>query len=111
MRKFYKRVFLSLMMKKEAKKEEHSKIDHNSYGIASVVLGILSIVFASVNGLILAIIALVFANKQTNNSANSWARAGKILSIIGIILSIIAIIVSIYYLKNMADLGGLYGLQ
>jgi Ni/Fe-hydrogenase subunit HybB-like protein len=97
-------------MAKEAKKEESHKSD-NSFGIASVVLGILSIIFASANGIILAIIALVFASKQQKKYANSWSRAGKILSIIGIILSILAIIISVYYLKNYANLGGMYGLQ
>ena len=83
------------------KKEETKKhLEDNSFGVASVVLGILSILFASINGIILGIIALVFANKQKNKSPNKWAKNGRILAIIGIILSILTIVVSIWLLRN-----------
>lgn len=98
-------------MVKEAKKEEHSKVNTNSYGVASVILGILSIVFASVNGIILAIIGLVFAYKQSKHHENNWSKAGRILSIIGIVVSLLAIAVSVWYLRNFANLGDMYALQ
>lgn len=87
-------------MKKEVMKFSRVTND-NSLGVTSVVLGILSIVFASAIGVILGIIALVFAVKQQNRSANSWGKAGKILAIIGIILSIAAIIASYYVLPDV----------
>ncbi|MFH1425639.1 MAG: hypothetical protein ABIG28_02850 [archaeon] len=71
------------------------KKEDNSFGIAAVLLGILSIVFASANGVIFGIIGLIFANKQQKVSKNKWGKNGKILSIIGIILSIILIIILI----------------
>lgn len=71
------------------------KKEDNSFGIASVVLGILSIVFSGANGIIIGVVALVFANKQMKNFKNSWGKNGKILSIIGIILSIVLIIILI----------------
>ena len=80
-------------MKKEAKKETPPKSGENSFGVAAVVLGILSIMFASVNGLIFGIIGLIFAKKQQSRSPNSWGKNGKTLAIIGIILSIVIIIV------------------
>lgn len=97
-------------MKKEAKKTEHSY--DNSFGVAAVVLGILSIVFASFYGLILSIIALVFANKQNARQKNSWSKAGKILAIIGIILSVITIIATVFYFQDIiAQTGTPYAIQ
>ena len=74
------------------KKRAATNTGDNSFGVASVILGILSIVFLSFNGLILGIIALVFATKQQNRNPNKWGRVGKILSIIGIILSVLILI-------------------
>ncbi len=86
------------------KKEEESKQVHgdNSFGVASVVLGILSIVFASLFGIVFGIIAFVFSNKQQRIFKNKWSKWGKILSIIGIISSILAIIINIVYFNEIA---------
>ena len=67
----------------------------NSFGVASVVFGILSIVLASLIGLLLGIIAFIFARKQIMIQPNQWSKTGKILSIIGIALSIIVLILLI----------------
>lgn len=73
----------------------------NSSGTASVILGILSIVsilftffaiFAPVAGIILAIIAFVFALSQRKHTRNSWSTAGLTLAIIGFILNLLVII-------------------
>ena len=73
----------------------------NSFGIASVVFGILSIIFSlnivalfstQVCGLILAVVAFVFSRKQKKKADNKWARAGFILSIIGALLNIVIFI-------------------
>lgn len=92
-------------MKKSDKKFSTATVD-NSLGITGVVLGILSIAFASLIGIALGITALVFAVKQQNRAPNSWGKAGKILAIIGIILSIAAIVAS-YYLASSGLLGNL----
>ena len=86
-----------------AKEDSKHVSGDNSFGIASVVLGILSILFASINGLILGIVALVFANKQMQKHHTKWGKNGKLLAIIGIILSIIVIIIIILY-KNLGIL-------
>jgi len=83
-------------MKKESEKE-FAKHD-NSFGVASVALGIVSLF--SLGGLILGIISFVFAKKQEKIHANKWSKAGKILGIIGIILGIILIILNIWQAKN-----------
>ena len=86
-------------------KEDNKHVsEDNSFGIASVILGILSILFASINGLILGIVSLIFANKQIYKHSNKWGKNGKILAIIGIILSIIAIIVTIVFYKGLGIL-------
>lgn len=79
-----------------------SKEGDNSFGVAGVVLGILSIIFISINGLgiVIAIVGLVFSNIQRRKMANKWSKAGIILNIIGIVLGIILIIGLIYILKN-----------
>jgi vacuolar-type H+-ATPase subunit I/STV1 len=74
-------------------------------------LKILSIVLASVLGVILGIIALVFAVKQQKLSRNVWGRRGKILAIVGIILSIIVIAVNIYIAQNPEVLTQLLGIS
>ncbi|MBS3089021.1 hypothetical protein J4402_04595 [Candidatus Pacearchaeota archaeon] len=71
---------------------------NNNCGLTAVILGILSILFAGINGLILAILALTFASKQ--NPQNIWSRRGKTLGIIGLVCSIIAIIILIWLYKN-----------
>ena len=74
----------------------------NSFGTASVILGIFSVLLSSppLYGLILGIISLMFANKQNKNHKNGWSKAGKILSIIGIILSIVFFIFILWVQKN-----------
>lgn len=80
-------------------KKEDLKND-NSFGIAGVSLGISSIVLASFNGLLLGIVALVFAMKQQKKSPNSWGKNGKIVAIVGIILSILSVILSFWIAQN-----------
>lgn len=82
---------------KKAVEKEFIKHD-NSFGVASVALGITSLF--SPGGLILGIISLVFAKKQEKVHINKWSKAGKILGIIGIILGIILIALNIWYQKN-----------
>ena len=89
-------------MKKRVAKQVSSRSMDNSFGIASVALGITGL-FSS-GGLILAIIALIFAKKQEKISSNKWSNAGKILGIIGIILGIILIISLVIKAKQNPEL-------
>jgi hypothetical protein len=63
----------------------------SSKGVASLVLGILSIIFSMVPllGLILAILGIVFAAKQKKIGPSRAATAGLITSIIGLVLSLL----------------------
>jgi len=80
----------------------------NSFGIAAVVLGILSIVFSvgvllgSVGGTILGIVALVFALIQKKKANNKWAYIGMILAIIGIVLNIALLIITVNAIRQIA---------
>src|SRR3989344_6951687 len=81
----------------------------NSFGTASVVLGILSITFAcgvllgSPAGLGLGIVSLIFALKQRKSSKNSWSSWGLGLSLVGIILSIIFLIMLAQMLSEVVN--------
>jgi hypothetical protein len=102
-------------MVKEVKREESHKTDNNSYGVASVVLGILGLLsMLPLYGIILGIVALVFAGKQKKIQKNGWSKAGKILGILSIILNILAWIFFAWLIKNpeyLAQYGGVYGIQ
>lgn len=65
--------------------------------IASLVLGIVSIVLAfSLVGIICAILGLVFANQGSRSITSSGlAKTGKILSIVGLSMWLVAIVVVI----------------
>ncbi len=88
-------------MKKESAKK-HTDED-NSFGVSSTLLGLLSLLLSIAlpfQGFVLGIIGLVFANKQKNKQSNSWAKAGKILSIIGIVVSVILLIAVVWLAQN-----------
>ena len=91
--------------------KEDKITNDNSFGTSSVILGILSIIFSSIPGLILGITALVFAMKQKKIEKNKWSKWGMLLSIIGIILSIIISVAAFYATYYGAQLGNLGGLQ
>ena len=68
-----------------------------NYGKTSMILGILSIVFANsvIIPIVLGIIAINMANKSTNPSEENPKKIGKITGIIGIGLAILTIITGI----------------
>jgi Domain of unknown function (DUF4190) len=61
----------------------------NGFGVASLVLGILSLLFILMPyfGLPLAIMALVFSYKQNKTNPTGQASAGNVLGIIGTVLN------------------------
>lgn len=75
------------------KQKEHS----NKYGIASLTLGILSLVLFLMPyfGLPLAILAIVFAAKQNKTNPTGQASAGNVLGIIGVVINSIMLILVI----------------
>ncbi len=89
--------------------KEEKKSNDNNFGVASVILGIISIVFAfgiNVHGTILGIIGLIFALVQRKNSKNKWASWGIILNVIGIILNILVLIwIVVTVAKQIQDSG------
>lgn len=98
------------MTKKESsvKKEISSNSHNNDFGLASVVLGIMSIAFAlqgallSFGAIALGIVSFIFSMKQKKHHHNKWARSGMVLSIIGVILGITLLVIVIIISTNGA---------
>jgi len=88
------------MAKKRVRKETKSM--DNSFGVAGVVLGILSIAFLGAIGVILGIVGLIFSMKQKKITENKWSRSGMWVNIIGIVLGII---VSIFIASLLSNYG------
>ena len=66
------------------------KEGNNSFGITSVVLGIVgsSLSFLVFPSLLLSTLSLIFGIRQKINSSNTWVIWGIVLGILGIILSV-----------------------
>ena len=73
------------------------KSEDNSFGVAGVVLGIISIVLVGSLGVVLGIVGVIFGINQKKIKNNSWAKWGIILNIIGIVLGIIVTYILIKY--------------
>ena len=78
----------------EHKKSEKSSGETKKWGISSLILAILSILFLLLPfvGIVLAILAVVFAIIQKKHNPAKIAAAGLIIGIIGIVLNIIVLI-------------------
>ena len=79
----------------------------NSYGITSLVLGILSILTPPF-GLVFGIVGLIFGIKQNHTWKNHISTGGFITSIVGICLSVvvlIALIIIAAFFAAMLPLG------
>ncbi len=76
----------------------------NGYGIASLVLGIISIVFCWVPilGLVSGILGIIFHVQQKKIFANGISTGGLVTSIIGLVFSVIY---SIFWLFLAAIIG------
>ena len=67
--------------------------------IASMILGISSIVFSQSFGLITAILVLIFSKKaETNEGPSGFTKTGRICGIIGLVLSILTVLFVIGYI-------------
>ena len=74
--------------------------DDNSFGIASLVLGILGILFflAPYIGIFGSILAIIFSRVQQKKQKSGLATAGLVTGIIGLIFNIILIFLIIIFL-------------
>ena len=83
------------MAKKEVERGD------NSFGIASVVFGVLSIIFAlSFGGIVLGVVGFFFSLRAKRTANNRWAKWGFWLNIVGIVLGVIVIYFFVTYLPN-----------
>jgi hypothetical protein len=91
----------------------------NSFGAASVILGIVGIALAlfssPVAGIALGIVGLVFSYKQEKYGKNRWSKSGRILGIVSIAVAVFVIIVFVavgsYLAQNPLAVPSLEGLQ
>ncbi len=68
--------------------KEDRKSSDNSFGIASVVLGIVgSVLGILVLPVVISIVGLIFGIIQLKKAKNNWAIWGIVLSVLGIIIS------------------------
>ena len=77
-------------------KQYSKKLVGNNFGIASLILGILSILislFSALAGIVMGILGIIFSVKQRRRSPNGIATAGLITSIIGLAISVISLII------------------
>ncbi len=74
--------------------------ESNGHGIASLILGIVSIVFSWVPflGLVSGIVGIVLSIKQRKISPNGIATGGLVTSIIGIVISAIYSIFWLFFM-------------
>ena len=90
-------------------KKEMDDSRSNSFGVASVILGIQSVVLPLLSPLVLpalvfGIVGLKFSFTQQKISRNKWSKWGKILSIVGIILVILSVIAGAWISQNYPEL-------
>jgi len=69
----------------------------NGFGIAAMILGIVSLLLflAPYLGLPLAVLAVVFQGIQRKKGINSYVTAGLVLGIIGIVINLMMILLVI----------------
>ncbi|MFA6073265.1 MAG: hypothetical protein WC758_04080 [Candidatus Woesearchaeota archaeon] len=79
---------------KKTKVVKLQKKVNDDYAVASLILGISSIVLPVI-GIVTGILAILFANKQRKIESNSMATAGLITGIIGLVFQAIMLLVLI----------------
>lgn len=100
-------------------KKEVGLTTENSFGAASVILGIVGIALGLFNspvaGIALGIVGLVFSYKQHKYGQNRWSKAGRIMNIVSIAVGVFVIIVFVavgsYLSQNPLAIPSLEGLQ
>lgn len=76
-------------------KSSTKKQPSTTYGVVSMVMGILSLCLFLMPyfGLPLAILALVFAHKQSKHMPTGMASAGNVMGIIGIVINAVTLLI------------------
>lgn len=78
----------------------------NNFGLASVILGIISVTlfFTIFIPLVLGILGLIFGLTQRKISKNKWSLWGIILSALGIILGLLMLWIVYSWMSNIQQL-------
>ena len=83
--------------------KKNLKSSDEAFGIIGLTLGILSIILVGSNGIVLAIVGLIFSAVQQKKHPTKIGKAGIIVNIVGIILAIIVIVLLLTYLKPILE--------
>jgi hypothetical protein len=86
--------------KKRMKDLQSSK---EAFGIMGLVFAIVSLLSMSSNGIIYAILGIVFSKIQEKKGRNKISRAGLIIGIIGLILNVVFVILLITYYPTLIE--------
>jgi hypothetical protein len=77
---------------------------NDDFGIASLILGVISILpFFGLN-LVAGVLGIIFGYKQKNISDSKTAKVGIILSIIGLVLWFVIYVIAIFALASFLSL-------
>ena len=84
-----------------------NKNDPKGFAIASLVLGIVSLVttLCCCGGFVFSILAIIFGILGKKSSKSSLATAGLVMGIIAVVFSIISIIISLVFSATGMDVG------
>lgn len=94
--------------KVEEKKRKEKKIKGDSLGASGFTLGILSILFTGIYGILFSILGFIFCFIQQKNKPTKLAKVGLILNVIGFILSLLWIFYLAPILTNYLQQSGIF---
>ncbi len=97
----------SMAKKPTLKKVQSQEIKEDRYGIAGLILGVLSVLYSwfPFIGLGIGIAGLIFSIKQEKIRSTSVTTGGKITSIIGLVLSsFMTIFVIVFFIEVLVRL-------
>jgi len=77
------------LFKKREHKDKESMVKGNSFGASGFTLGVLSILFSGVYGVVFSIVGFVLCFIQQRNKPTKLGKAGLILNGIGLVFSIL----------------------
>jgi hypothetical protein len=78
---------------KKVRKEKSLKVQANSFGASGFTLGIVSLIFLGVFGVLFSITGFIFCFIQQKNKKTKLGKAGLIINVIAFVLSLLWIFV------------------
>lgn len=89
------------MAKKKMVKMKSLPESKEGFGIVGLVLAIVSLLSVSSNGIIYAVLAVIFSKMQQKKYPNRIGRLALIIGIVGLILNVVFIILLMIYYPSI----------